>query len=219
VAAYVRWVGREVLLFLVAIIYSATLLARALELAPVLMFISTGLAAASLTRQTDLLLDHIRRLSLPVYVVFFTLAGARLHLEHLVHVAPFALALFGVRAWGMRAGLQLAARAGALDPATERHGWLGYISQAGVALSLAAVVGQRFGEAGQALETLIVSVIALNELVGPVLLKLGLTLAGEARAERRTGRRGHVVREHRGDGGSRLAGRGATRPRRGGRRP
>ena len=186
VAAYVRWVGREVLLFLVAIIYSATLLARALELAPVLMFISTGLAAASLTRQTDLLLDHIRRLSLPVYVVFFTLAGARLHLEHLVHVAPFALALFGVRAWGMRAGLQLAARAGALDPATERHGWLGYISQAGVALSLAAVVGQRFGEAGQALETLIVSVIALNELVGPVLLKLGLTLAGEARAERRT---------------------------------
>ena len=67
---------------------------------------------------------------------------------------------------------------------TRRHGWMGFVSQAGVALSLGSIVGARFGEVGAALETLILASVALNELAGPVLLKVSLNLAGEVDAKR-----------------------------------
>jgi len=45
---------------------------------------------------------------------------------------------------------------------------------------LAAIVGNNFGELGRSLETLIIGGVAINELIGPVLFKMGLGLAGEA---------------------------------------
>ncbi len=184
VAQYLRWVNKEVLLFLVAVVYAATLSARALGLDPVLVFIATGFAASNFSEEADKLLENVERLSLPVYVVFFTLAGARLHLDHLAHVAPYAAALFLARAGAFWVGTRVGARVGGAGAVVERYGWMGYLSQAGVAISLTGALGAGFGEAGRALETLVISTIALNELFGPVLLKVGLSLAGEVSSSR-----------------------------------
>lgn len=184
IAQYLRWVNKEVLLFLVAVVYAATLTGRTLGLDPVLVFIATGFAASNFSEEADKLLEGVERLSMPVYVVFFTLAGARLHLDHLAHVAPFAAALFLTRAAAFWGGTRLGARVGGAGEVVERHGWMGYLSQAGVAISLTGALGAGFGEAGRVLETLVISTIALNELFGPVLLKVGLTLAGEVASRR-----------------------------------
>jgi len=178
-ALYLRFVDREVLLFLVAVVYVATFLATRIDLDPVLLFISAGFAAANFSRQGEHLVHSVEKLSGPVYVVFFTLAGARLHLDEVAAVAPFALALVLVRTGALALGTVVGAQLGGADPATRRHGWLGFVSQAGVALSLASLVGDAFGEPGAALQTLLIAGVALNELLGPVLLKVGLGFAGE----------------------------------------
>lgn len=179
-ALYLRYIHRETLLFLLGLIYTASYTSEALHLDPVLLFLAAGFTVANFSKEGHTLIESVNRLSMPIYVVFFTLAGAGLHLDHVVHVAPFAVALVVLRAGAIFVGV----RAGAVltdgDDNLRRYGWLGFVSQAGVAISLASVVGKRFGEAGAAIETLLIAGVALNELAGPVLLKLGITLAGEA---------------------------------------
>ncbi|MGB0680800.1 MAG: cation:proton antiporter, partial [Polyangiales bacterium] len=179
ISLYLRYVRREVLLFLVAFVYTATYVAQRLHLDPVLLFLAAGFLVANFSREGETLIHSVEKLSLPVYVVFFTLAGASLHLDQFLQLAPFALALVLMRVLAMFLGCRLGAGLVRADESTRRYAWLGFVSQAGVALSLAQLVGQRFGGVGQALQTLIIAAIAVNELFGPILLKVALQLAGE----------------------------------------
>lgn len=183
-ALYLRWVDVEVLLFLVGLVYTADFVATQLHVVeandqPVLMWLAAGFTVANFSKRGHDLIHSVEKLSLPVYVVFFTLAGARLHLSELWALAPYAFALVGIRAAMVLIGTRLGARLGDADPATRQHGWMGFLSQAGVALSLGAIIGQKLGDQGRALETLILAAVAVNELIGPVCLKVGLGLAGE----------------------------------------
>src|SRR5690606_27596984 len=101
------------------------------------------------------------------------------HLAEFVQVLPFAAALALLRFLSIWGGTALALRGlPPTDPA-RRVGFLGFVAQAGVALSLAAVIGRDLGEPGRALSTVVFGMIALNELLGPVLRKLALGFAGE----------------------------------------
>ncbi len=181
---YLRYVRHELMLFLIGVIYTAAYAAQRLHLEPVLMFITAGVMVVNVSRQGEVLIASVQKLSMPVFVVFFTLAGASLHLDHVIQLAPYALALVLVRVLALFLGSSLAAKMSGGDAAMRRYSWMGFVSQAGVALSLAALIGQRFGQAGQALETLVVATIAINELVGPVLWKFGITLARERPGDR-----------------------------------
>ena len=185
-ALYIRYVSQELLVFVVGVVYLVSYVSQALEWEPVLVFIAAGFGVSNFTKTGHRLIETVERLSLPVYVVFFTLAGAKLHLDELQQVALFAVALALVRTFALVLGTNLGARIGRADEATRQFGWMGFVSQAGVSISLAAIVGSRFGELGRSLETLIIGGVALNELFGPVLLKAGLSLSGEASVKRTT---------------------------------
>lgn len=57
--------------------------------------------------------------------------------------------------------------------------WTGLVAQAGVAIGLAAVVAEVYPVRGAALSTLFLAVMAVNQLLGPILFKRGLAAAGE----------------------------------------
>ena len=190
-AAYIRYVGNETLLFLVALIYLGSYTAQSLHLDPVLMFIAAGFVASNFTSQGETLIHSVEQLSLPVYVVFFTLAGAHLDLDAVRAMAPFAVALVLVRVGAYWAGVTLGATLAGADENTKKYGWMGFASQAGVAIALASMVRKTYGDlggedggpsVGEALETLLIAGVAINELIGPVMLKIGLGLANETGA-------------------------------------
>jgi len=179
-ALYIRYINQELLIFVVGVVYLVAFIAAELGWDPVLVFLAAGFGVSNFSKTGHRLIETVERLSLPVYVVFFTLAGAKLHLEQLQQVALFAVALVGVRAFAIYSGTKLGSRFGKADEATQTFGWMGFVSQAGVSILLAAIVGNTFGELGRSLETLIIGGVAINELIGPVLFKMGLTLSGEA---------------------------------------
>ena len=179
-ALYIRYVNQELLIFVVGVVYLVAFIAAELGWDPVLVFLAAGFGVSNFSKTGHRLIETVERLSLPVYVVFFTLAGAKLHLDELQQVALFAVALVCVRAFAIYSGTKLGARIGKADEATQAFGWTGFVSQAGVSILLAAIVGNTFGEVGRSLETLIIGGVAINELIGPVLFKMGLTLSGEA---------------------------------------
>lgn len=123
--------------------------------------------------------ELVARVRMPVLVVFFAATGASLHLEHLVQLGPLALGIVVVRGglifWGNRAG----ARAGGVNQPVAGHVPFGLISQAGVTLGLAVIVGRDFGALGAMLETLFVATISVHELIGPVAFRAALQRLGE----------------------------------------
>ena len=178
-ALYIRYINQELLVFVVGVVYLVAFISNQLEWDSVLVFLAAGFGVSNFSKTGHRLIETVERLSLPVYVVFFTLAGAKLHLDQLQQVALFAVALVGVRVFAIYSGTALGARLGKADEATRAFGWMGFVSQAGVSILLAALIGNNFGELGRSLETLIIGGVAINELIGPVLFKMGLGLAGE----------------------------------------
>lgn len=116
-----------------------------------------------------------------IYVLFFTLVGSLLQLPVLAQTWPIALALFATRLVAITVG-SFAGSTVAGEPMSRRRlYWMAFVTQAGVALGLAEETAVEFQEIGAAFATLIISVVVLNETVGPIFFKRAINLAGEAR--------------------------------------
>ena len=61
-------------------------------------------------------------------------------------------------------------------------GWTPLVSQAGLALGLASVISAMFPVLGLPFQSLAIAVVAINEMVGPVLFKWALDRAGETKS-------------------------------------
>lgn len=184
VSLYLRFVGVEILLFLVGLVFTVAYVGTAAGLDTTLLFIAAGFAATNFSKEGDHLIHEVEKLGLPVYVVFFTLTGAGLHLETLASLLPFALALVAIRMFGIWGGIRAGTRiTGAPDP-VRQYSWLGFVSQAGVAIALAGLVAQRFGDTGAVMSDLIIAGVAIHEVIGPVMLKVGLGLSREIASSR-----------------------------------
>jgi Kef-type K+ transport system membrane component KefB len=176
---YLRFINREVMLVIVGVVYAASLLSTALHLDPLLLFIAAGFTVANFSKDGDRLIHTVEQLSGPVYVVFFTLAGAELHLDALFAVFPFAIGLCLIRVVAIRFGVLAMSRILGAPEVIPKYAWMGMVSQAGVALSIAALVKTTLGETGEVLSTFLIACVALNELFGPILFKTGLAYSGE----------------------------------------
>jgi Kef-type K+ transport system membrane component KefB len=184
VAVYFAAVGVELMVFLVGLIWVGTWMGQQLGLSQLIMFLAAGFTTANFSRSGDRLTELVERISLPVFVVFFTLAGAGISLESLWAIGPIALALVLVRAASMAAGTYIGARLAGASQLIRNYAITGFISQAGVTLALASLIDSTYGEAGAQLATVIVAAIAIHETIGPALFKYGLGVAGETAAAR-----------------------------------
>lgn len=180
-AFYLRHVGREVTLVLLALCAIVAALGRIFHYEAVLAALAAGLVVENVAPpQGTVLKDAVERGALPVLIVFFAAAGASIQLDALAAVGGTALAVAALRAVAVVAGTRLATRAARLDPAIGHRVWLGLVSQAGVTLGLTFIVSAEFPEWGAAVETIILATIALHQLAGPALTRLALAQAGEA---------------------------------------
>jgi Trk K+ transport system NAD-binding subunit len=90
------------------------------------------------------------------------------------------LILFGIRLVSLiLAGYSGSALAG--DPPLFRKiSWMPYVTQAGVGVGLATIIAVEYPGWGADFATIMISVIVLNQIVGPPLFKWALHLVGEA---------------------------------------
>jgi uncharacterized membrane protein len=63
----------------------------------------------------------------------------------------------------------------------KKYSFLGFIGQAGVSIGFAKIIGANFGDWGIQLQTLILAIVAINQIIGPIGFKWALKKAGEAR--------------------------------------
>lgn len=135
--------------------------------------------------------EGIHKLGPYVYLVFFTLTGAHLALDVFARVWQLALLLFLIRIGSIMIGTYIGTSVSREEPKFRRYSWMSFITQAGVGIGLATVVSNEFPGWGDAFYTMVLSVIVVNEMVGPMLFKFAIRRMGESHEK-------HKV--HEGDG-------------------
>lgn len=181
---YLRKVRRELPLFIVAVCFVSAEFGMQMHLSPLLVSLAAGAAIANLDEpQAHKLHQGAQYAGLPVFALFFAVAGAGLHLGTLGQVGAVALGLVFLRG----VSLYFAARRFAPPeqdvPQVRRYLWMGLISQAGVTFGLAALIARTFPTFGPDVEVLIIAMVTVHELVGPVLVRKALQNVGETHAD------------------------------------
>jgi Kef-type K+ transport system membrane component KefB len=173
-AFYLKTIGKQLLVVLVALGYGATEVLHYVHFEPLLTFIVAGFVVQNLSRQGEKFLHAIESTGEVVYVLFFAGAGAHLNIPLLREYWPLAILLTGSRVASTWLANFLSSRFAKDVPAIRRWGWAPLISQAGVALGIAQVVSRQFPTFGPAFRDIAVACIAINELGGPILFKVAL---------------------------------------------
>ncbi len=128
----------------------------------------------------------IEFISLPIYIIFFFIAGASLRVKLLPSMGFLGLVYIVCRMAGKVSGAFLGATLSKQGSIIRKYLGLGILSQAGVAIGLAVLTAGEFeslGKAGQTLAVVVVNIIAastiLFEIIGPIGTKFAISRAGE----------------------------------------
>lgn len=180
-AAYLRLVGGNLLLVLLAVGVGLSELLRYIQFDALLAFLVAGFVVENFSSQGEKLLHAIESTGSVVFVVFFALAGANLDLFTLADLWPVALSLSVLRVVATIGAARVSSRIAQDPPAIRTWGWSSMISQAGLSLGLAALLVRAFPALGEPFRALVIASSALNTVFGPILFKLALDKSGESR--------------------------------------
>lgn len=176
---YVKYIHFEIFLFLIVLIIGTAEISTYLHLEMLLVFIAAGALIRNTTEYGDELHHLLEKVALPVFVVFFTIAGASIQIKESIVILPIAGAIFLSRLVAIYLSSKISSRITNEEKAVETYVWLGYVPQAGVTLGLIDLVSRNFPDLSSKITLLGMAVVALNLLFGPVLFKFALKKGGE----------------------------------------
>ena len=136
ISIYLRFVRGRAALFVLAAAFLLAEVGQRIDLDPLLLALSAGIFIRNATAHGKRLQEEIEASSLPVYVVFFAVTGATIHIRELVIVGIPALALVLTRAAGFIGLGRLATTLAAAPDTVKKYIGFGLMPQAGLATAL-----------------------------------------------------------------------------------
>jgi CBS domain-containing protein/Kef-type K+ transport system membrane component KefB len=158
---------------------AASALCRHFGLDPLLASLILGITLANSSPRWNLLLGSLRQVDYLLYIAFFVLAGANLHLESLAHIGALGVVYVLARTLGKWIGAVVGARLGAFGRREQNYVGLTLLAQAGVAIGLAGSLARSWPHGGHLVETIVLGSVVIFELIGPLAVRHGLVRAGE----------------------------------------
>lgn len=180
IGGFFRFVRGAGALFIVVICFVIAEVGQRMDFDPLLMALTAGILIRNLTRHGEHLHREIELAALPVYVVFFAVAGAQINLGVLAVVGIPAVIIVLVRGFGLVYGAKLGSRIAQAPQVVQRYAGMGLLPQAGLALALAMLFSSTFPEFGAGASALTLGIVALNEIIAPAIYRWALIRSGEA---------------------------------------
>lgn len=157
----------------------ATGLSTSLGLSPLLTCIMMGATLVNLSHKPKRIFDSIDDFASPVYVLFFTLAGASLDLSILASVGLMGIGYIFARAGGKMLGAWVGAKSVNAEETVRKYLGLALLPQGGVSIGLIVLVRQQLPEYAVAISTIIMFSVLVYEVSGPIFAKIAIEKAGE----------------------------------------
>ncbi|MCD4830405.1 MAG: cation:proton antiporter [Anaerohalosphaeraceae bacterium] len=179
-----KWIddADQVLIFTLSFALLIIGLARALGLDIILASMALGVTLINVDgRRSEKCFEHMHRLSGPIYVLFFVLAGARLNVAHIDKVITLlAVAYVLGSIVGKTFGSYIGARISKSVPSVRKYLGLCLYPQGGIAIALLIIASSRFEEKMASMMLLVVISGALVlQIIGPIFVKIGAGWAKE----------------------------------------
>ena len=135
----------------------------------------------SIPRRSENLFKLVEKFTPPIYVLFFVLVGANLNMKSMtVSLIIITLTYLMGRSGGKMLGATIGARISGAPVTVQKYLPLCLFSQAGVAIGLSILAGQRFaGEIGQTIVITITASTFVVQLIGPPMVKLAIAKSRE----------------------------------------
>ncbi len=187
-AAYMHWIGAHVPIFIVFSCFGIALMSEAMHLEALLVAVTAGMLMQNVwPESSEAMFESVEELSLPVYCVFFAVAGLRVDLGVVATMWHWAMLAVLARAAAVWLGIHLGCRVSGVEKGVVRTWlWTAFIPQAGVSIAFATIARDTFQDHAFSviMFNLLMTMIAIHELIGPIFLKIGLTKAGETDSTR-----------------------------------
>jgi Kef-type K+ transport system membrane component KefB len=184
---YLRFVRREILLFSLAVVFVTSYFCARVHAETLLAFLIAGFVVQNFSRHGHTLVEAFERISLPVFVIYFTTQAAALDLLAVKAYLPLTLMLVALRVGLFWFGIGFGARRAGIDDASRSHLQVAFFSQGGVDLVLAAMVAEAIPGWGVEVQTVTVATILFYVVGGPPFLARALDAVGESEAARERG--------------------------------
>jgi Kef-type K+ transport system membrane component KefB len=177
---YLRHVKADAALMLLLTTFVVAEIGSRLGLDPLLVALAAGAFVRNGSQVADELHHNLQVCALPVYVLFFCVAGANMQTDALALVWLPATLIAVVRAIGLLLGARVGARLVGAPDVVQRFAGYGLLPQAGLAQALALLFSRTFPEFSAEASTLVLAVVTLNVLISPVAYRIALARSGEA---------------------------------------
>lgn len=162
-----------------AFIALAAGLSKMLGVSPLLTSIMMGATLVNLVKNPKRVFSSVNDFVSPVYVMFFTLAGASLDLRILATVGLMGIAYILSRAGGKMIGAWLGAKSVKAEETVSKYLGLALLPQGGISIGLSLIVRQQLPEYAVAITTIIMFSVLIYEVSGPIFAKIAIDKAGE----------------------------------------
>lgn len=157
----------------------ATGISLLLNMSPLLTCIVMGTVLVNIQQNSIRVFDSVNSFAAPIYILFFTLAGASLDLSILKTVGLMGIAYVLARGLGKIAGAWAGAAMVKAEPAVRKYLGLGLLPQGGISIGLMVLVRQQLPDYAVAINTIIMFSVLIYETSGPIFAKIALKKAGE----------------------------------------
>ncbi|MFP4661635.1 MAG: cation:proton antiporter [Halanaerobiales bacterium] len=171
-------------LTLLTTILGGTALSILFHLSPLITNMAIGFAYRNFTRKNPGVAEPMETITIPLYALFFIIAGTEIQFDGIASVTFLVLAAvyFIARIIGKVGGSWLGAVIAKAPEKVRKYVGLGLLPQSGVAIALAYTVQQDFINApsvGTLIFNILLITAAMTEVVGPLATKYAITKAGE----------------------------------------
>jgi Kef-type K+ transport system membrane component KefB len=138
-----------------------------------------GVMVVNFVKRPERVFKSVNDFSAPVYLLFFTLAGASLDIKILATVGLMGLAYVFARASGKMIGAWVGAKMTKAEPVVQKYLGLALLPQGGVSIGLSVIVTKQLPQYSVAINTIIMFSVLIYEISGPIFAKIAITKANE----------------------------------------
>ena len=191
IGRYLIAVKRGASLFAVLVCVVVAEIGARVHLDPLIVMLAAGIWLENFSRaEAHDLLHGFDSAQLPVFLVFFALAGGKIELDLLYSALIPVIVLAATRAIAFYFGAKLACARTNASPIVTQYAWFALLPQSGLALALALLIQGTFPTFGPSAAVIIFGVVGFNEVISPVILRIMILRSGEA-GKRATVQLGH----------------------------
>lgn len=172
--------GRDELLSVViGFIIFGSGLANMFDLSPLLTNMMIGAVVVNVLQKAKRIFDLVSDITPPIYLMFFTLAGAGLDIRALSSVGLIGIGYIVARTLGKVVGAGLGAKVVGADPNIVKYLGMSLLPLGGISIGLSIIVGNELPQFGDSMVTIVLFSVLIFEIFGPIFTKIGIINSGE----------------------------------------